>query len=67
MSFESLGLIEPLLKAVAETGYTTPTPIPAQAPPAATPGGALLAHAAGGQHQVVPVLRKVPGQGQTDA
>ena len=45
MSFESLGLIEPLLKAVAETGYTTPTPIQAQAIPAVIAGGDLLAGA----------------------
>ena len=33
MPFKSLGLIEPLLRAVAEEGYTTPTPIQIQAIP----------------------------------
>jgi ATP-dependent RNA helicase RhlE len=33
MSFEELGLIPELLRAVADTGYTTPTPIQAQAIP----------------------------------
>ena len=33
MSFDSLGLAEPLLRAVHEQGYDTPTPIQAQAIP----------------------------------
>ncbi len=33
MSFQDLKLIEPLLKAIKEEGYTTPTPIQAQAIP----------------------------------
>jgi ATP-dependent RNA helicase RhlE len=45
MSFENLGLVEPLLKAVLEAGYTTPTPIQAQAIPAVLKGGDLLAGA----------------------
>ncbi|TAK95994.1 MAG: DEAD/DEAH box helicase, partial [Aquabacterium sp.] len=45
MSFESLGLMEPLLKAVHEAGYSTPTPIQAQAIPAVLGGGDLLAGA----------------------
>ncbi len=42
MSFDSLGLAEPLLRAVHEQGYTTPTPIQAQAIPAVLSGGDLL-------------------------
>ena len=42
MSFESLGLAEPLLRAVAEYGYTTPTPIQMQAIPVVLAGGDLL-------------------------
>ncbi len=42
MSFESLGLAEPLLRAIAEYGYTTPTPIQAQAIPVVLAGGDLL-------------------------
>ncbi len=45
MLFESLGLAEPLLKAIAEAGYTVPTPIQAQAIPAVLSGGDLLAGA----------------------
>ncbi len=33
MSFESLGLAEPILRAVRDAGYTTPTPIQSQAIP----------------------------------
>ncbi len=45
MSFDSLGLAEPLLRAVHEQGYTVPTPIQAQAIPAVLSGGDLLAGA----------------------
>ncbi len=45
MSFDSLGLAEPLLRAVHELGYTAPTPIQAQAIPAVLSGGDLLAGA----------------------
>ncbi|HEX5129268.1 MAG TPA: DEAD/DEAH box helicase [Usitatibacter sp.] len=41
-SFESLGLIPELLRAVAEQGYTTPTPIQAQAIPVVLSGRDLL-------------------------
>ena len=63
MSFESLGLIEPLLKAVAETGYTTPTPIQTQAIPAVISGGDLLAGAQTGTGKTagftLPLLHKL--------
>lgn len=42
MSFASLGLAEPLLRAVEEYGYTTPTPIQTQAIPVVLAGGDLL-------------------------
>ncbi|HRH17805.1 MAG TPA: DEAD/DEAH box helicase [Aquabacterium sp.] len=45
MSFESLGLSEPILRAIAEAGYTTPTPIQAQAIPLVLSGVDLLAGA----------------------
>lgn len=38
MTFSNLGLSESLLRAVAQTGYTTPTPIQAQAIPAILSG-----------------------------
>ncbi|RQO61969.1 RNA helicase [Paucibacter sp. KBW04] len=45
MTFESLGLAAPLLKAIADAGYTTPTPVQAQAIPAVLKGGDLMAGA----------------------
>ncbi|GAB2901990.1 DEAD/DEAH box helicase [Paralcaligenes sp. KSB-10] len=43
--FASLGLAEPLLRAISDTGYTHPTPIQAQAIPEVLKGGDLLAAA----------------------
>ncbi len=45
MQFTDLGLAEPILRAVREQGYDTPTPIQAQAIPAVLNGGDLLAGA----------------------
>jgi len=45
MKFTDLGLAEPLLRAVREQGYETPTPIQAQAIPAVLAGGDLMAGA----------------------
>ncbi|WP_426175631.1 DEAD/DEAH box helicase [Massilia sp. TWR1-2-2] len=42
MSFEALGLHESIVKAVTEAGYTIPTPVQAQAVPAAIEGRDLL-------------------------
>lgn len=42
MSFDSLGLAEPLLRAVHEKGYTTPSPIQAQAIPAILKGQDIM-------------------------
>jgi ATP-dependent RNA helicase RhlE len=42
MQFESLNLIEPILKAVKEEGYTTPTPIQAESIPIILKGTDLL-------------------------
>ncbi len=42
MSFDTLGLAEPLLRAVHEQGYTVPTPIQAQAIPAVLSGGDVM-------------------------
>ncbi len=44
-SFDSLGLAAPLLQAIAETGYTQPTPIQAQAIPLALTRQDLMAGA----------------------
>jgi len=43
--FADLGLAEPLLRAIADAGYTHPTPIQAQAIPQVLKGGDLLAAA----------------------
>ena len=63
MSFSSLGLSEALLRAVAEHGYTTPTPIQAQAIPAVLAGGDLLAGAQTGTGKtagfVLPMLQRL--------
>lgn len=45
VDFESLGLAAPLLKAIKDTGYTSPTPIQAQAIPIALTGIDLMAGA----------------------
>ena len=45
VTFASLGLAEPLLRAIGEVGYSTPTPIQAQAIPQVLAGGDLLAAA----------------------
>lgn len=45
MSFEKLNLSENILKALAKSGYTTPTPIQAQAIPRALAGKDLIATA----------------------
>ncbi|VVE48997.1 DEAD/DEAH box helicase [Pandoraea aquatica] len=45
MSFETLGLSADILRAVADLGYTQPTPIQLQAIPAVLQGGDLLAGA----------------------
>jgi ATP-dependent RNA helicase RhlE len=63
MSFSSLGLADPLLRAVAEVGYTQPTPIQLQAIPAVLGGGDLLAGAQTGTGKtagfVLPILQRL--------
>ncbi|HEF4745819.1 TPA: DEAD/DEAH box helicase [Burkholderia multivorans] len=63
MSFESLGLAEPLIKAVNELGYTSPTPIQQQAIPAVLGGGDLLAGAQTGTGKTagftLPILQRL--------
>ena len=45
ISFSDLALCEPIQRAIAETGYTVPTPIQAQAIPQVLAGGDLMAAA----------------------
>ncbi len=63
MSFQSLGLSAALARAVAEQGYTQPTPIQAQAIPAVLAGGDLLAGAQTGTGKtagfVLPLLQRL--------
>jgi len=63
MTFASLGLSEPLVRAVAERGYTQPTPIQRQAIPAVLNGGDLLAGAQTGTGKTagftLPILQRL--------
>ncbi len=63
MSFSSLGLSDALLRAVADAGYTEPTPIQLQAIPAVLAGGDLLAGAQTGTGKtagfVLPILQRL--------
>ena len=63
MSFDSLGLAEPLLRAVHEYGYDTPTPIQTQAIPAVLSGGDVLGGAQTGTGKtagfVLPMLHRL--------
>ncbi|ARG98308.1 DEAD/DEAH box helicase [Legionella micdadei] len=63
MSFASLGLIEPLLRAVSELGYLDPSPIQIQAIPAVLRGKDVLASAQTGTGKtasfVLPILQKL--------
>jgi len=65
MSFQTLGLIEPIVRAVAEQGYTTPTPIQQQAIPLVLAGHDLLAAAQTGTGKTagftLPLLQRLAG------
>ncbi len=66
MNFTDLGLAEPLVRAVREHGYETPTPIQLQAIPAVLKGGDLLAGAQTGTGKtagfVLPMLHRLMAQ-----
>jgi ATP-dependent RNA helicase RhlE len=63
MSFSALGLSEALLRAVADEGYASPTPIQRQAIPAVLAGGDVLAGAQTGTGKtagfVLPMLQQL--------
>ena len=71
MSFASLGLSDALVRAVAATGYTTPTPVQAQAVPAVLEGRDLMVAAQTGTGKTagfsLPILEKLFPNGQADA
>lgn len=66
MSFDTLGLSGALLRAVADQGYTVPTPIQAKAIPAVLAGVDLLAGAQTGTGKtagfVLPILQRLSNQ-----
>ncbi|MFZ5526239.1 MAG: DEAD/DEAH box helicase [Pseudomonadota bacterium] len=68
MSFENLGLAQPILKAISEAGYETPTPIQLQAIPAVLSGTDLLAGAQTGTGKTagftLPLLHLMSGAGK---
>ena len=68
MQFTDLGLAEPLLRAVREQGYDTPTPIQAQAIPQVLKGGDLLGGAQTGTGKTagftLPMLHRLAAQPQ---
>ncbi len=63
MTFSSLGLSEPLLRAVAERNYTTPTPVQVDAIPAVLRGGDVWASAQTGSGKTaafaLPILQRL--------
>ncbi|HUP94736.1 MAG TPA: DEAD/DEAH box helicase [Burkholderiales bacterium] len=63
MNFAGLGLAEPLLRAVADAGYTIPTPVQAKAIPIVLAGEDLLAAAQTGTGKtagfVLPILQRL--------
>ena len=63
MSFETLNLSEPILKAIAACGYTAPTPIQAESIPLAISGRDLIGSAQTGTGKtasfVLPALERL--------
>lgn len=63
MTFSQLGLIEPILKALQQEGYTTPTPIQQQAIPLVLQGNDLLGVAQTGTGKTaafaIPILQRL--------
>jgi superfamily II helicase len=58
MQFQDLNLIEPILKALKHEGYTTPTPIQAQAIPLVLEGNDLLGCAQTGTGKTAAIPRR---------
>ena len=66
MKFTELGLSEPLLRAIADQGYDTPTPIQKQAIPAVLQGGDLMGGAQTGTGKTagftLPMLQRLSSE-----
>ena len=66
MKFTELGLSEPLLRAIADQGYDTPTPIQVQAIPAVLQGGDLMGGAQTGTGKTagftLPMLQRLSSE-----
>lgn len=71
MTFASLGLAEPILRALIEQNYETPTPIQTQAIPAVLRGADILASAQTGTGKtagfMLPLLHRLMGQPRAKA
>ncbi|MGH1351084.1 MAG: DEAD/DEAH box helicase [Methyloligellaceae bacterium] len=66
--FDTLGLAEPILRAISSEGYSTPTPIQAQVIPAMIKGKDILGIAQTGTGKtasfVLPILNKISTEGK---
>ena len=71
VSFNELGLAEPILRAINDAGYTSPTPIQAKAIPMVLSGGDLLAGAQTGTGKTagftLPILHLLSQKPLTEA
>lgn len=69
MTFNELNIVEPILRAVREKGYTEPTPIQEQAIPAATQGRDILGIAQTGTGKTaafaIPIIQQLMSGGAT--
>lgn len=69
-NFNELGLSEPILRAISDAGYTTPTPIQSKAIPQVLSGGDLLAGAQTGTGKTagftLPILHLLSQKNRTD-
>jgi len=70
LNFNTLGLTDPILRAIADAGYTTPTPIQVKAIPLVLSGGDLLAGAQTGTGKTagftLPILQLLSQKAATD-
>ncbi|MBX3373729.1 MAG: DEAD/DEAH box helicase [Phycisphaeraceae bacterium] len=69
MTFETLGLIEPIRRAIVAEGYTAPTPIQSKAIPHALTGGDVLGSARTGTGKTaafaIPILQRLSASAES--